>query len=130
MAAKHEGTNGISGEHLKAYLGEIDKADDELIAMKVEHMAACKGPRGKIRAIMKEARETVENIEAFRVIVAAHRAERKIEARIEELEADDRADYDKMEEALGAYADTELGKAALKKAKPSNQGSDKLDALA
>jgi tRNA U54 and U55 pseudouridine synthase Pus10 len=129
-AAKREGTNELSGEHLKRYLDEIDKADDKLIALKVEHMRLCKGPRGKISSIMKEARETVENIEAFRTVVAAHRAERKIEARIEELEADDRADYDKMEEALGTLADTELGQAALSKAKPRNQdSSDKLDAL-
>lgn len=125
-----EGSNGLSGEGLQRYLAEIDGADDELIALKIDHMNACKGPRGRIRAVMKEARESSENIEAFRVIVAAHRAERKIEARIEELEADDRADYDKMEEALGAFADTALGKSALSKAKPRNKGSDKLDALA
>jgi hypothetical protein len=126
MARTHEGSNGFDGDQLKAYLAEIDKADDALIKLKVEHMSACKAPRGRIKAVMKEARETV-NIEAFRAVVKKHRAERKIEQRIDELEADDRADYDSMLDALGAFADTPLGDAALKKAKP--KGGDKLDTL-
>jgi hypothetical protein len=128
---QRDGSNGKhDGELIERYLGEIDKADDELIALKVEHMSACKGPRGNIRALMKEARETLPSIEAFRTIVAAHRSERKIEQRIAELEADDLQEFERMQEALGAFADTPLGDAALKKAKP--KGGDKgqkLDSL-
>ena len=123
-----EGSNGMNGEGLQHYLAEIDEADDELLALKINHMNACKGPRGRIRDLMKEARETVANNAAFRAVVAKHRAERKIEARIAELEADDREDFDKMQEALGAFSDTDLGQAALRKAKPK-KGSDKLDTL-
>lgn len=116
------------GKQLEKYLREIDKADDKLITLKIDHMQACKGPRGNIRNVMKEAREGGVNMEALRTIIAAHRADRKIEQRIEEMEADDREDFDAMQEALGAFGDTDLGKAALRKAKPKSS-SDKLDTL-
>jgi uncharacterized protein (UPF0335 family) len=126
MAPEREGSNGF--EQLEKYLKAIDKADDRLIKLKVEHMDACKGPRGQIRNIMKEARESGVNMEALRTVIAKHRSERKIEQRISELEADDAADYEAMQEALGAFGDTDLGKAVLRKAKPKG-GSDKLDSL-
>jgi uncharacterized protein (UPF0335 family) len=116
------------GKQLEKYLREIDKADDKLVKLKIEHMEACKGPRGQIRNIMKEAREGGVNMEALRTVIAAHRSDRKIEQRIAELEADDRDDYEAMQEALGAFGDTDLGKAALRKAKPKG-GSEKLDTL-
>jgi hypothetical protein len=116
------------GKQLDKYLREIDKADDKLIALKIDHMEQCKGPRGRIRNIMKEARESGVNMPALSTVIAAHRAERKIEQRIAELEADDAADYEAMQEALGEFGDTDLGKAALRRAKPKG-GSDKLDTL-
>jgi uncharacterized protein (UPF0335 family) len=127
MAPEREGSNEFDGKQLDKYLREIDKADDKLIKLKTEHMTACKGPRGQIRGVMKEARESGINIEALRTIVAKHRAERKIEQRIAELEADDAADYEAMQQALGEFGDTDLGKAALRRAKP--KGGEKLDSL-
>jgi uncharacterized protein (UPF0335 family) len=128
MAPARDGSNEFDGKQLEKYLREIDRADDKLIKLKTEHMDACKGPRGQIRNIMKEARESGVNMEALRTVIAKHRAERKIEQRISELEADDAADYEAMQEALGAFGDTDLGQAALRKAKRGG-GSEKLDTL-
>jgi len=127
MARAHDGSNNVKGKQLAGYLKEIDKADDDLVALKVEHMRACKGPRGRIRNVMKEARESGANMEALRTLIAAHRADRKIDQRIAELEADDRAEYESLQEALGAFADSPLGQAALKAAAPKDgAGGDKL----
>ncbi len=127
MAPERDGSNSFDGKQLETYLKAIDKADDRLIKLKVEHMEACKGPRGSIRGVMKEARASGVNMQALRTVIAKHRAERKIELRISELEADDAADYEAMQEALGEFGDTDLGKAALRKAKRSS--SEKLDTL-
>lgn len=131
MAAKQlEGSNGgLSGEQINKYLGEIDKADDKLIELKVDHMQACKGPRGRIRNMMKEARESGVNMEALRLIIAAHRRDREIQRRIDELEDDDRDEFETMEQALGAFGETELGQAALGKAKKPKKGGEALDTL-
>ena len=118
------GSNGINGDQLKGYLEEIDSADDKLLQLKAEHMAACKGPRKRIKETMGEAKRDGVNMASFRTIVAAHRAERKIEERIAALEADDKADFESMQQALGDYGDTPLGAAALAKAKAREGGSD------
>lgn len=115
--AIREGSNGFNAEQLEKYLKPIDKADDELLDLKVKHMSLCKGPRGKIRDAMATAKEAGINLVAFRELVALRRADRAQERRIADLEADDLADYNSMCEALGEFADTPLGAAALAKAK-------------
>lgn len=123
-----EGSNGYDPEMLNRYLGEIDSADDELLQLKVDHLSACKSPRARIKNIMKEARNSGVNAEAFRALVAQHRAERKIEQQLADLEADDRASYEEMQRALGGLGDLPLGQAALDKARPQGDALDSLGA--
>src|SRR5262245_45475189 len=123
---EREGSNGFDGDQLSGYLGQIDAADDKLLELKSQHMLACKTPRAKIRETMKAAKEAGLNMTSFRAVVAAHRAERKIDAKFAELEADDAADYEAMREALGDFGSTPLGDAALKKAKPAGEQLDSL----
>src|SRR4249920_3192537 len=131
MAVKQrEGSNGaISGEQINRYLGEIDKADGTLLDLKADHMAACKGPHERIRNVMKEARESGVNMAALRTIVAKRRAERALELRLAELEDDEHDEYQTMQEALGEFSETELGQAALGKAKKPKKGGEALDTL-
>lgn len=130
MQRTTSGSNEFNADELKGYLVEIDLADDEIIKLKMEHAAACKGPRRQIRDIMNAAKEAGINMTALRTVVAAHRAERRIEQKIADLEADDRADYELMEHALGAFGDTPLGAAALARAKARQQSGDKtMDSL-
>ena len=121
-----EGANGFDQEQLEKYLAEIDKADDGLLKLKSDHMIACKGPRGRIRGVMKMAREAGFKMEAFRTLVAKYVSERKIEERIAELEADDKADFLAMQEALGDYGSTPLGEATLKRHAPKGETLDGL----
>jgi hypothetical protein len=118
-----EGSNGFDGDQLDKYLDQIHDADDELVALKTEHMRACKVPRGKIRSVMTQAKAEGLNMAAFRAVVAKARAERKVDQTIAELEADDKADFEAMQAALGDYGSTPLGEAALKKAAPKDDGA-------
>jgi hypothetical protein len=120
-------TNGFDGDQLSKFLGEIDRADDELASLKSAHMESCKQPRGWLRDTMASAKEAGINMTAFRAVVAEHRADRKIEKKLAELEADDAADFEAMRDALGAFGDTPLGEAALSKA--NRKGDGGLDAL-
>src|SRR5262245_56261344 len=121
-----EGSNGFDGEALEKYLTQIDSADDELVALKMEHMRACKAPRQRIRNVMAQAKTAGLNMNALKAVISKHRAERKVDQTIAELEADDRADFEAMKAALGEFADTPLGQAALKKAEPKPDGLDTL----
>jgi uncharacterized protein (UPF0335 family) len=108
--------NGGPLHGLSGYLTSIDKQDDELDHLRGQYMAACKGPRAAIKDVMASAREAGINMKAFREVLSAHRSDRRHDKRVNALEADDQASYAEMMEALGEYADTPLGAAALKRA--------------
>jgi uncharacterized protein (UPF0335 family) len=125
MTDKNDGSNGFDRDQLAGYLSEIDRADDELDSLRGEYMAECKGPRSQIKEIMAAVKEAGVNRRAFRVVLAEHRAERKQAKRVAALETDDAMDYEAMKDALGAFGETELGAAALRRAK----GEETLDTL-
>jgi hypothetical protein len=110
-------SNGYNAAELENYLGAIDDADSEMFDLKTDYMRQCKGPRQRIKDTMSLAKENGINLTAFKAIVSAHRAERKLERKIADLEPDDLSDYEMMADALGAFGDTPLGAAALEKAK-------------
>jgi hypothetical protein len=123
------GTNGYDGDELQRYLNAIDREDDELASLKGEYMERCKGPRSRIRDLMSTVREAEINMAGFRVLLKKHRSDRRLEQRVAALEEDDGAAYKLMREALGDFGDTELGQAALRRAKP--KGDEKaLESLA
>jgi len=104
-------------EQLERFLANIFEQDDALLSLKGEYMAACKGPRGRIKDILAQVREADINMNAFRELLQTQREDRKRQARIEAMEADDRDAYEILEEALGEFGDTELGQAALNRHK-------------
>jgi hypothetical protein len=103
----------LAGDELKGFLSEIDRHDDELATLRGSYMAECKGPHEAIREILTAVRESGTNMKAFRVLLKGHRNARKQAARVAELETEDAQDYETMVEALGEFADTPLGSAAI-----------------
>ena len=123
------GHNGHDRAQLEGYLNRVDSLDDELMTLKGRYMADCKGPRGRIKDILAEVRESDINIKAFKELLQTHRDDRKRLARIEALEADDRDAYEILEEALGDFGETPLGAATLKRARPQQQDGEPLDTI-
>lgn len=107
--------------NISGYLQSIDDADDELASLRGSYMASCRAPRAKIKEVKDSAREAGVNMVAFGVALKGHRAERLQQRRVAELEGDDASAYQEMEEALGAFADTPLGSAALEGARPRSR---------
>lgn len=101
---------------VEGLLKKIAKSHDDLDTLRGEYMSECKVPRGKIRDAMAVAKESGVNMLAFRELVRGHLAERKRRKRIAALENDDKAALDEMLEALGPFADTALGQAAMLRA--------------
>lgn len=110
-------------------LSEIDRHDDELDRLRGEYMAACKPSHESIREILKEARESGVNMRAFRIVLKGHRFERKQLAAIDELDGEEADAHAEMLEALGEFADTPLGAAAVAGTKPRRRREDSLDSL-
>jgi hypothetical protein len=116
---------------LRSYLNAIDGHDDELASLRGTYMNACKSPHEAIREVLTSAREAGVNMKALRVLLKGHRNDRKQAARVAELETDDAAAHAEMIEALGEFADTPLGSAAVEGAKPRRRRGkeDGLDTL-
>ena len=109
--------NGFDGQAITGYLNRIDEADDELESLRGDYMNQCKGPRGTIKLVKQEARDAGLNMNAFNEVLTLHREARAAEKRKGELEPEDIDDLEAMQEALGPFAETELGAAAIAKAK-------------
>jgi hypothetical protein len=121
--------NGYDGKQIERFLAQIDELDDELLSLRGQYMAACRGPRGRIKDVLAQVRESDINMVAFREMLHAHRDDRKRQARLADLEADDRDAYDLLIDALGTFGETPLGQAALARAKPGEDGGEALDDL-
>jgi hypothetical protein len=113
-------TNGYDGDELRRFLDAIGREDDELASLKGEYMERCKGPHARIKDTMSAVREAEINLAAFRVLLKQHRADRRLQERVAGLEGDDAAAYGLLLEALGDFGNTELGQAALRRAKPKD----------
>ena len=124
-----DGSNGYDAGQIHGFLDQISRIDDELMTLKGEYMAACRGPRSRIKDVLALAREAEINMTAFRELLHKDRNDRKRQARLDALEADDREVYETLLDALGEFGETELGQAALKRAKPRQDGDQTLESL-
>jgi hypothetical protein len=106
-------SNGYDGDQLKEYLEAIEAEHDELDKLKSAHMLACKGPRGRIKETMAAVREAEIKMPAFKAVLARRLAERKLARQVAELEDDDAHAHELMLAALGEFANTPLGRAAI-----------------
>jgi hypothetical protein len=98
---------------LQSYLEKISQQDDELDTLRADYMNDCKGPRGRIKEVKLSAKESGVNMRAFNELLSKHRADRRHQKRVADLEADDAAALEEMIERLGDFVDTPLGSAAV-----------------
>lgn len=119
------GSNGYDPEQLQGFLEAIVCEHDELDELKCKHMLECKPARARIKQTLKAVHDAEINLTAFHVALKKRLAERKHAKRVAELEADDAADLEAIEKALGEFAETPLGQAALARAR----GDSALDSL-
>lgn len=91
----------------------IENLIEELEKMNGEYMSACKGVRSEIKAIYKDAKGNNLPIRALRQLVKYRELERKQAALADDLEEQDADDFETLVAALGGFADTPLGQAAL-----------------
>jgi len=109
--------NGGPLQGLEGYLKNIDSQDDELDRLRAEYMNACKAPRSIIKDVMGSAREAEVNMVAFRELLRKHRAQRRHQKRLASLDLVDQSAFHEMVDALGDFADTDLGRAAVQRAR-------------
>lgn len=118
-----QGGNGYDSKQLSGYLSEIDVADVEIERAREDFKAECEPYRERIRDVLTAAKDNGINMTAFKVVLAEHRAEKRMDRRVAALDIADRADYGTMCDALGILVDTPLGEAALRLARSVRDGT-------
>lgn len=101
------------GPELRDFIDLV--ADEELAIANIMDAARkkCEGPRGAIKAAKKVLVESGYEAQVLTTLMRKERMKRKLEHVADKLNEDQIIPYRAMERALGDYADTPLGQAAL-----------------
>jgi hypothetical protein len=108
--------NEPTAEHVQEAVAAIEKLDDDLLKERMSYMKRCKD----IRKIKADEFDSASNRgiskKLLKTKIKERELERKIDGLTEDLEDDERSEYQMLSEKLGEFADTELGRAALARA--------------
>jgi len=104
---------GHNGPSPVAFVERIERCKGELATLRGKYMVACKGVREDINGILVEAEDEGLSRKALKSVLKARDLEAKADAVREALEDEDQTAYDNIRVALGDFADTPLGQAAI-----------------
>jgi Arc/MetJ-type ribon-helix-helix transcriptional regulator len=119
-------TNGFDREKLQDIVGRIEQCFADLLSERGAYMNRCRGIREGITAAYDDAKAQGIPKKELRALVKTRELERKIAAQFAELEADEQQNYQMIQEALGDFADSPLGAAAVERAKKKGEALDSL----
>ncbi|PZU95497.1 MAG: hypothetical protein DI527_00375 [Chelatococcus sp.] len=105
----------------------LSEIDGEIASAKGTFMAFCKKKAGDRKDILTEAKARGVNTRALKVEIKAGKLEAKAASLRDDLDPDDQHDAEAIRKAIGEFADTPLGGAAVSKAdkKAAEQAADK-----
>lgn len=95
------------------YVERIENLNVGMDKLKSEHTLKCKDVRADIKQVLKEAEGDGFSKAAIKAVVKARALEAKAEAERADLDGVGQTVFDEIRHALGDYADTELGQAAV-----------------
>lgn len=113
-----EGSNGAEGfdqEKVKGIVSQIEGHLGDLLSERGAYMNRCRGIREAITSVYDDAKAMGIPKKELRAIIRTRELERKIEQTREDLEADERETFEQLSEALGDFANTALGQAAVRR---------------
>jgi uncharacterized protein (UPF0335 family) len=123
-------TNGFDPNVVNDLVSRIEDQLSELLTLRSEYMLKCKGPRGTIKDIYTQAKEAGIPRKELRLVIEERETSRRLKAKFDELDLDERAQVEMIRDALGDYGSTPLGQAAIARAEEQQQESDQvLDTL-
>ena len=103
------------------YVERAERLHDQILKERAECMVACKALRADINEVLQEAEGAGIARRSLKAVLKARALEAKADAVREDLEPEFRDSYDNIRVALGDFADTPLGQAALASASMSDR---------
>jgi hypothetical protein len=104
-------------EKAKPYIDEILEELEELASLRGSYMASCKVIRDRIKEVKTRAVDDGIRRKALNKWLERHQLEADLEALDEELEDEDKEQYELLVESLARFGELPLVDAALKRAK-------------
>jgi uncharacterized protein (UPF0335 family) len=114
--AASENNNTPAEKDVQDAVADIENCYDKLDTERGIYMSKCKGIRGEMKDHYADASNLGISTKLLKKIIKERELERKIAGLTEDLEADERSEYDMLTDKLGEFANTPLGAAALAKA--------------
>lgn len=106
-------TNGLDHDAATAFLERIERLNADLVSEKSAYMLRCKPIHEAVRQVLDDAKEAGIRKKAMKVEVKKREHLRKIVELENDLEDDDRANYELLDDAIPGLDDLPLGIAAL-----------------
>ena len=117
-------SNTIDAAEAKRFVAEIEGCLNELLSLRGTYMADCKAVREQIKGWKDQANDAGVPRKALNLELKRRELEKKIAGLIEDADEDDAALADQIREALGGFADSPLGKAAVRRAGGDDDDTD------
>lgn len=121
-------TTIVDPRKTKGYADRIETLLADLESLKGEYMAECKSLREDVKSVLEEAKAAGIDPKALKAVVDTRAAEKRAERIRLGLKTETQEVFDAIRVALGDYADTPLGEAALRR--EGGPGASALDDLA
>lgn len=118
--------NSLEGK-ASPFLARVENLHQDLESERGSYMARAKAIREDIKLVYGEAKEAGVPAKSLRGVVKYRALEKKQRAIGDGLDIDEQSTYEMLVEALGDFSTTELGSAAVSKAKPRKSKNGKAE---
>lgn len=117
-------TNGYDTDAAEEFLERVENIEKEMESDRGAYMAKCKAHREDIKEVLSEAEsEHGFDPKVMKILIQERKLLKKIKDAPNGLDIDATSQYDALTTALGAFADTALGGAALDAARKENRAN-------
>ena len=110
-----EGRNRASSDQMADFVKRIENLEEEKLREKMTYMERARRISEQQKAVYDEAKDDGVPKKALKAVIKVREHERKAADLRDDLEDDDAASFEDIRSALGDYADTPLGSAAVNK---------------
>lgn len=108
--------NGFDSKLVKSFVDKIEDFNDQIATQKASNAKRCRDIQDKIKDVYETAREKSVPVKALKTEVKLRRLDRTKAELVEALEADDAQSLEAIRIALGDFASSPLGMAAVQAA--------------
>ncbi len=116
-------SNSVEGK-AQPFLTRIENLLGDLDSLRGKYMSDCEVVREDIKEVYAEAKEAGVPTRALKGLVKYRKLERDQDKIADGFDLDEQSAYESLVGALGDFADTALGRAAVSKAKPKEQRAE------